>query len=162
MKNLLNLRLTFSKKEFILKLRFHMRYTLLTFVLMLIAAIIGFVIGNLKPIMNSSLPQLTQNFSNQASIKESPLFEAQLATVTGKITAVNGNVLTVTDQKNQTDQFTASSRMLVFKLSLTGPSSSPSADLKSLELNKMATLMLEKTENGYEVTSVRYLPIPPL
>lgn len=158
MKNPLNLRLTFSKKEFILKLRFHMRYTLLTFVLMLIAAIIGFVIGNLKPIMNSSLPQLTQNLSSSPE-KGSPLFETQTAMITGTVTALNGNVLTITDQKNQSEQFTASNRMLTFKLSLTGPSASPSADLKSVDLNKPAIFTLEKSADQYEVVSIRFLPI---
>lgn len=158
MKNPLNLRLTFSKKEFILKLRFHMRYTFLTVVLMLIAAIIGFVIGNLKPVLSPSLPQLSQNFTTQSAPKDSPLFDTQSATIIGSVTALNGNVLTITGQKNQSGQFSASNRMLTFKLSLTGPSSSPSADLKSVDLNKPAIFTLEKSADQYEVVSIRYLP----
>ena len=158
-KDPLDIGLTISKKQFILKveLNCHMRYIILTVILMLTTGITGYTVGNLKG-TKGYLPQLTQNPNTQTETKTSPLFETQTATFTGIITAINGNILSVTDQKKQTDTFMASDRMLIFKLSLTGPSSSPSADLKSVELNKPVVIALEEIGNKYQIVSLRYLP----
>ena len=158
MNKFLNFRLTFSKKDLILKLSMHLKYTAVIIFSVVIAALLGYAAGNAKLLSQSPLPQLAQNISMQET-KISPLFESQTATITGMVTALNGNTITITDQKNQSDQFAVSNRMLIFKLSLTGPSSSPSADLKSVELNKPAVFSLEKNGQNYEVISIRYLPI---
>lgn len=157
LKDPLDLQLTISKKQFILKivLDCHMRYIILTVILMLTAGIAGYTIGTLKA-TKGSLPQLTQNTTQ--STQQNPLFETQSATITGAVTAINAKDLTITNQKNQTGQFMASDRMLIFKFAATGPTASPSADIKSVELNKQAVFILEKKAENYEIVSIRYLP----
>ena len=155
-KDPLDFQLTINKKQFILKLVIdcHMRYVILTVILMLTAGIAGYTVGNLKPILKNITPQLNQNQTRVT--KTNPMFQSQSATVTGKIVSVNGSNITVTDAKNQTDQFPLSKRLIIFKLSAEGGISSPSADLKSIEVNKDATLNLELNNNHFEVVAIRY------
>lgn len=154
----LDLKLTISKKQFILKIVVdcHMRYVILTLILMLTAGIAGYTIGTVKA-TKGSFPQLTQKMDNETKTSN-PLFQTESATITGSVTSINNKDLTIANQKNQTGQFMASDRMLIFKFAATGPTSSPSADIKSVELNKQAVFILEKKRENYEIVSIRYLP----
>lgn len=159
MKDPLNFQLTISRKQFILKISIdcHMRFIALTIILMLIAGIIGFTAGNLKA-NNKSIPQLAQSIQTPNKENNS-VFQSQSASITGSVTAVSGNMLTITSQNNQTAQFEASEKMVVFTLDTEPTLASPSAEVESVQLNKIALIQLEMQDGKYKIVSIGYLPV---
>ena len=157
MKQPLDLKLTLSKKDSILKVvaMVNFKYLTLTIILMVLAAVAGFYVGNSKGTKVSLLPN---QINLPGTTESSPLFGSQSATINGKITQLNGQTATVTDFKNQTAQFPVSLKVIIFKIGTNPALSSPSADLKSIELNRPAIINLGYTNNQFEITSVRFLP----
>lgn len=158
----INFQLTFSKKQFILKLDIdcHMRYIILTLILMLTAGIAGYTIGAVKPTLKGTASPVTQN-TEQKTTATSPLFQTQSATITGEVTAVSDKTLTISDTKKQTGQFMASDQLIVLSLDSKPNPASPAAALKSIELNKMALIHLQLEDGQFKVASIGYLPNNP-
>ncbi len=159
MKQPLDLKLTISKKQFILKIVVdcHMRYVILTLILMLTAGIAGYTIGNLKPNLNTSLPKPVQNMEQK--INGSPLFQTQSATITGIVTSVLDKTITISDTKNQTGQFMASDKLIVLSIDSKPNPTSSSASSPSIELNKLALIHLQLEDGQFKVVSIGYLPL---
>ena len=162
-KDPLDIGLTISKKKFILKveLNCHMRYIILTVILMLTTGIAGYTLGVLKTTKNL-LPSFIQTSSKQANTETtSPLIESQSGNITGTITAVSGKTLTIVNSKNQSDQFVASDKLVVINLGTLPNSASPSAGLQGIQLNKMALIQLQMEDGQFKVASIAYPPTPP-
>ena len=159
----LDFQLTISKKQFILKveLNCHMRYIVLTVILMLTSGIAGYTLGVLKTTKNI-LPSFTQTSLKQANTATtSPLIESQSGNITGTITAVSGKTLTIVNSKNQSGQFIASDKLIVINLSASPNSASPSAGLQAIQLNKTALIQLQMEDGQFKVASIAYPPTPP-
>lgn len=157
----LNFQLTFSKKQFILKIDIdcHMRYIIFTLILMLTAGIAGYTIGAVKPTLKGTVSPVTQN--QEQKTNANPLFQTQSATITGEVTAVSDKTLTISDTKKQTGQFIASDQLIVLSLDSKPTPASPAAALKSIELNKMALINLQMEDGQFKVVSIGYLPQNP-
>lgn len=157
----IDFQLTFSKKQFILKIDIdcHMRYIILTLILMLTAGIAGYTIGVVKPTLKDTVSPVTQNTEQKTNAN--PLFQTQSATITGEVTAVSDKTITISDAKKQTGQFMASDQLIVLSLDSKPTPASPAAALKSIELNKMALIQLQLEDGQFKVASIGYLPNNP-
>lgn len=126
--------------------------SVLTVLVILFSAVGGYYLGikraGMKP--ESQLP----------GKKEGSLFASQNATIRGKIIKLEGNKLTVVNSNEVTGEVEASDKILITKLSLNqkAPASSPSSDLKTLELNKDVYISLEFADGKYKAVLIQYLP----
>lgn len=161
-KDPLDFHLTISKKQFILKIELdcHMKFIALTIILMLTAGIAGYTVGNLKA-TKGSLPQLIQTSTTQPAEEKTDLFDNQTASITGSITSISDKTLTIVTSNNQTDQFVASDKLVVLTLDAKPTTASPGADIKSIELNKLASIQLQIEDGEYKVVTIAYLPATP-
>lgn len=137
-------------------------------VLVVVASIIGFLVGKGSSSNKTSAttPKSSQPGQPGASVKPktidvSPLFDTQTATVRAKVTTVSGTNLTVQNQRGQTDTFPASSRLVIYKYPSGASQATSTSDLKSIELNEEALMVLEFADNKFQVVSITYLPKSP-
>lgn len=95
-------------------------------------------------------------------IKTSPLFDSQTATINGQVIQVIHNTLITIQVKNQaglTGDFPIAPNLLIYKYQSAATATS-SADLKTIELNKDALIVLEYIKGEYKVVSISYLVSP--
>jgi hypothetical protein len=90
---------------------------------------------------------------------DSSLFDNQSANFTGKITAVNGNKLTVKNNRDITGEITVASSPTIFRFS--NLPASPSSDLKTIETNKDVAINLQVKDGRYVAVSISYISAPP-
>ena len=88
-------------------------------------------------------------------------FNTQTATVQGKISLVSGSTISIINDHNQTEQFSASPKIVVYKFTPGSTQSKAYPDIKALETGKEATFTLDLTNGSYQVVSVTYLGAPP-
>ena len=134
--------------------------SLFVVVLVVVAAVAGFLFGSAGS-AKTKLPQVTTGTGNQ-SVAKNPIFKSQTATFQGVITKVDGSNLSVKDDKGQTDTFPVSQRAVIYKFKAGSPQASASSDLKTIETDKQALVMLELVDDKYQVVSISYLPPPPV
>ena len=127
-------------------------------ILMLIAATGGFYAGKTTILPGSPY---TPTQSGESSTLASSVFKSQTATFQGVITKVDGKNLQVKSDSGNTASFPISERAVIYKFSGKSPQASASSDLKTIETDKQALVMLELLDNNYQVVSVSYLPPPP-
>lgn len=129
-----------------------------TIILIVIAAVGGFLAGKQNQGGSVSLPKIQ---SQASQIQSNPLLKSQTATFQGTITKVSGQTIDVKSDSGQTGSFPVSARVVIYKFNGTSPQASASSDLKTIETGKQALVMLELLDNKYQVVSVSYLPPPP-
>lgn len=139
-------------------------FSILSLIVIVIVGIGAFVLGK----QSANLGTL----KNQVSVQNknaNPLFTTQTATIRGKITKVDGNKLSIINSKNVQGEIEADKKVLITSLSLNPktPSSSPSSDLKTIELNREVYISLELSGDKYERSSTAYKAVliqylPPL
>jgi hypothetical protein len=95
--------------------------------------------------------------SENAALVKNSLFSYQTATINGKITKVQDRTLTVQNTKGVTGDVIASQNISIMSQGDNNPISTPSADLKKIELNKDASLTLTAVGEQYEVTVISYV-----
>ncbi len=140
---------------------------LIILIILVILGVIVYFVRNSSFARNSSflsskLGSISQpqNINDGVTKKTSPLFNPQSATINGKITKIEGRNLTIVDNKNQTDTFQANDNLVVYKQKNGNTPASSSANIKDLELNKDAVIVLQGFGDTYKVISVSYLSLP--
>ena len=98
---------------------------------------------------------------NPSLVRENPansLYSSQTAFIRGKITHIEGKILSVINLNNATSgNIIASDRLIVTK----PKQASPSSDLSQLETDKEALISLELKDDRYEAVSIQYVNPPP-
>lgn len=130
---------------------------LVTVILVVVAAVAGFLFGSAGSGKNG-LPQIT---TNNQPVSKNPIFKSQTATFQGVITKVSGNSIEVKNDSGQVATFPVAGKVVIYKFTGASPQASASSDLKSIETDKQALVMLELIDSGYQVVSISYLPPPP-
>lgn len=123
--------------------------------LVVLAGIGGYSLGSTKPVPQTPTPSqnLTQNL-----IKASPLFQAQTATLEGKVIKVTEDLVTVSNAEGQED-FPLSKKFLVYKPIKEGsPQTTASSDIRLIDYNKTVLILLEFLGGQYQVVSISDLP----
>lgn len=127
---------------------------LISLVLILAALGIGFLAG--------------QRYANMAGSTKAPkeasnsLFVNQEATIRGKITQRDNNTLTVQADNGQSGKVKVSDQVIINRFDERAIPASPSADIRTVELNKDVTLLLSFINGEYLVNTITYFPpLPP-
>lgn len=116
----------------------------------LIFSVAGFLTGRSK----ISAPGLIQT---QFPTK-SPLFLEQRAIFQGKITKFDGSKVSLENKQGLKGEYALSAHPVIFKQMDSAKLATPSSDLKEIELNKEAVVVLKLEDaGGYKVTNINYL-----
>lgn len=124
----------------------------------LIALVVGFLIGNIS----SSFNKISQPLSNLVSSDK--LYTNQTATVKGQIKSLEGNKIMVQNSEGVSGSLELADSVLINvykKNSKSIPIASPSTDLKTIELNKDATINLSKINGTFKVVAIDFASVPP-
>jgi hypothetical protein len=130
-------------------------FIVLLVVVALLTGVAGYYLGSSK---GNKGPLSSQMGASPAG---NAFFDTQTATLNGKVTKVNGKTLTIQNSKNQTQDYTASDRIFITKISDKGVAASPSTDLNSVQLNQNAFVNLLLQDGSYKVVSITYTPATP-
>lgn len=120
----------------------------------LLFLVIGFAVGyklNSVPLKN-----LTKNNSNSL---QDQFFQNQSALTQGKITKAENRYLIVTNNQGVAKSFELSPHFVVYVSKESSRYATPSSDIKSVQLNKDASLVFQMIDGVYKVLSVSY-PTP--
>jgi hypothetical protein len=130
------------------------RSFIVTVFLILLAAGIGFFAGQKYGEMsrNAKAPKDASN----------SLFANQEATIRGKITQRDNNTLIVKSDSGQSGKVKVSDQVIINRFDERARPATPSSDLRSIELNKDVTLLLNFVNGEYVVSTITYFPpLPP-
>ena len=125
----------------------------------LLALVSGFIIGNLSP---SVIPQ--KNSEQAARDEGKSFYTSQTATIQGVITKVEGNKITMQNKDGVTGEVEVLDTLLVNKLdqkATSGPLASGSAQINTIETNKVVLVTLKFKDGEYRAATISYLPPPP-
>ena len=127
--------------------------------ILLIVSVVSIITGYF---VGYSKQPIAKEVVEESMTKTNPLFQFQTAIIPeGKVTALNKNILTVTNDKNQMGEFPLSKRLAIYKpKEPNSKNASSSSDIKSIELNQKATIVLSFSNGQFEVTEVSYIPQP--
>lgn len=120
--------------------------------------VIGVVIGYLIGMQIAPKPQAVVNSTKQPEkvvYKSNPIFDHQTATITGKITKVEGDKITVMDSGNNSETFTLVKGAAIANVAGSKHVAS-SSSIKNIPLNTNAYISLELIEGEYKVNSIFY------
>lgn len=121
-------------------------------VICLSAAILGYAIGyTIQPKVKTE---------QAGKVETNPLFQIQTAIIPeGKVTNLKDGAITITDDNNQEGEFPLSKNLVIYKpLKPGSPEGTSSPDIKSIELNQKATIVLQSMSNSqFEVTEISYI-----
>lgn len=132
------------------------RIALLLFIVFLVtSSFVGGYFFQSKKSLNSLFPSLVDT-------KPNSLFTSQLATIQGKITAVEDKEVVVENNSGSSGKFPIGLSFQVYKFPANGTISTPSGDLKEIDIDRDATIGLSAIGNNFEVTSVYYYETPSL
>lgn len=123
------------------------RHTVIVFILVILGAILATVLVYKKT--------STQSKSGEILVKTSPIFDSQTATIRGTVTKVNGSAVFI-NKKGQTYEFLLSPDVAVYKYGTGNANASSSNQSSSVELNREALIVLEATDNNYQIISITY------
>jgi hypothetical protein len=105
---------------------------------------------------------LTQNpfASEQVQPKsvQDDFFNSQTATVHGKVTKVDGRMITVTNEKNITESLTLDDAVVIYHFNSSTNQASSSSDIKSIDTDLPALLSINKSGDTLKVVTISYLP----
>lgn len=130
----------------------HSRITLAVIVALL-ASIAGFVGGRLSAPRAGSLATITGG-------KNPAVFDTQTATITGKVTKVNGDQAVIQNLKGASSSFKVDPRIYIVRY-LKGGVATKSAGLKDLDSSANVIANLSYRNSEYVITSLNYLPTQP-
>jgi hypothetical protein len=88
------------------------------------------------------------------SSSASNIFELQNAFITGEITEINGNRITITTKAGKGELRVADN---VSISDLNENSATPSSDLKNIKTNKLANINAQVIKDEYQVTTISYI-----
>lgn len=156
------LELTFNRKRLILKIvaSIHLRYIAILVVLVLLSGAGGYLLGSRTVLPSATSQQPFALATN--TVKTSPLFQNQTASVYGKITKTTDTILTITDKNGRTEEFAISPKFMVYKALNGVRQATASSQISSIDPEKNASIALEVIDGKYQVVSVTYLPETPL
>lgn len=120
-------------------------------VLLILCIVVGFVLGRYGFSMRVPVP-------SSSTAEKVTIFDSQTAALGGEITSINGDQVTVKNNQGETKSFPISKKLVIYKFAAGSRSASGSADVKSIEQSKKASLVFEVEDNQYKLTSVTYLP----
>lgn len=124
--------------------------------LSVISLAIGLGVGyNFKNISAANNQQI-QIDPNKPPQKK-PIFKSQIATIEGSITEVKNNMATITNDQGQSDTFLLSTKLVIYKPEKAGsPRAISSADIKQINLNQKALIVLEMIDGNYQIVSISH------
>lgn len=129
-------------------------FILLVAILVVLAALGGYAVGN-KGGLN-----LRNNSTVPGTSSQAGFFDSQNANVQGQVTKIDGNKVTIKNVKGETQVFTAADQVFITKFNGNTPAS-PSADLKTVELNKNVIISLMAKNGDYQIVSISQTPPAP-
>lgn len=126
----------------------------LIIVTIFLTALGGFLAGKyLKT--PTTFPLVNQVEQNTTPSPDS-LFQTQTATFQGKITKVEGANLQVESETGHKTTFPISNKLTIYKFGANSATASPSADLKTIEVDKLVLIMLELIDGKYQAVTISY------
>lgn len=140
----------------------------MTVALILVVAAVGFFSNILTIPTFKQTSEPTKNQS-QPMLEDKITVTDQTAVVVGTISKVGSNSVTIKDKLGKESSFSLSSRLTIYKQSLSVNKQNPnlgvatrSAELNAIELNKEASIILKVEGGEYKVFSISYLSPPPV
>lgn len=125
-----------------------------TYLLCAILFIVGLTIGYFTG-KNSTPPPIIEEIKEESS---DGLYSLQSASIRGKITSINDNILTVINSNTGvTGEVVASKRVTITKPG----SNKPSTDITTIETDKEILIGLEMVDGEYQAISIQYITPPP-
>lgn len=121
---------------------------------------VGFYVGKKSIVIP---PQVEVEKSESVTSPANNLFSSQTASITGKIMAIKGRVLTVKNSDNNAEgEVKLSDSLIVINPGVGGKAvATSSADLSKLDLNKNALISLEFKKGEYVVRLIQFVNPPP-
>lgn len=128
---------------------------LIIFSLIAVSLAIGFGVGyNFK---NAPFSRQSQAVPNKSLAGQNLIFKTQTASIEGKITDIENNTTTITNDQGQSDSFLLSTKLVIYKPEKEGsPRASASTDIKSINLNQKSLIILEMVDGKYQVVSISH------
>lgn len=118
-------------------------------------------LSGIIPVLQKQQPT-GQSLENQSqTIKSSPLFSSQTATIIGSVKRVEGNKLTVRDQRLQEDTFDISSDFAVYEYKEAGAEPQITKGTSGIKIGQEGTIFLSAIGGGFKIVSISYVSIPP-
>lgn len=124
-------------------------------VMLIVGFILGFLASSLNP-QTKLLPQ-TPTQSQDSFIKDN--FDSITASIKGKIISFNGGTMVIENSQGIKQEFPTLDQ--VVNLPTSKKSSTPSADIKSVQFNKDALVTLIYRDKQFQVSSIIYMPTLP-
>lgn len=132
--------------------------TLLFLFLLLILIVLTFAAGFFtnQYLLNKKgvLPTLSVN--NLNSTQADPFFTSHTASIQGKVTNINGNKLTIENNKGVTNELKLEPNFQIYIPDPSGRMSTPSADLKLIKLNTDVSISAVSINGEFQVTTLHY------
>lgn len=124
---------------------------------LVIGILVGLGLTQLKPIsrflgfgdITVNLPQAPQ------TVKISPIFQNQTASLMGKISKIEGSMATILKDGKE-DTFPLASNFIFYLPVENSPISTASANLSLVRLNEDVSITLQVLDGEYKVTSISY------
>lgn len=120
--------------------------------MLVLGLLIGFFVSYLV-LKKGMVPVVKVNNNN---LLDTNNFSSLTATVNGKILSLNGKMMAIENNKGKKQEFEVLDQVVTLPFS--AKSSTPSADLKSVQLNKEALITLIYRDQEFKVSSIMYLP----
>ncbi len=133
-------------------------YSLGVLAIVVISGTIGYFIGTkYSPTSNSTSSQSYKMPGEKP--KADSFFNAQTATLQGVVTKVSTNkILTLKSKTSQVSDFPLAKNFVVYTYTDTSRTAAASSEVKSIQLNKNATFVLNLLDNTYQITTITFLP----
>lgn len=126
-----------------------LKYALVGFIIL----VVGFIAG--KQSANSQIRLLESSSFNISS--QDPVFQEQNAVIEGKITKIDGNLLTIQNKFGDLGTFTLSSQAVIYKTMNKEQVATPAAGVNAVDLQKNAFIFLKMIDNQYQINSINYI-----
>lgn len=135
-------------------LGFHTRSLIITIVLVILAALGGFLGGALSGNQTSEAGKGGAAKAGKND-KLSPLFDSQTATINGEIEKAE-NFKVEIKKKGLTESFALSPQFIIYKYATSSAQPTTFTNTTDIELGKTANVMLEKVGGEYKIISISY------
>lgn len=126
-------------------------------VFVIIAGSVGYFVGfNTKgsaPAVTATVPEQQENI-----VEVSPLFESQRATINGEVLGFTTDTVTIKSANGKTEEFPLYSKVLIYT-PIAGKPASSSSEIKAIQINKFAFIVLDFIEGKYQVAHISYPPL---
>ena len=132
-------------------------YWLLLLVLVAIFGVGGYFIGSKYSFKSGNNPSQMYQMPGETP-KANSFFNAQTATLQGVVTKISNTTLTLKSNTSQVSNFPLAKNFVVYTYTDISRTAATSSEVKSIQLNKNATFVLNLIDNTYQITTITFLP----